>query len=238
MSSGLKVGACALVLLLGSVPAQADTAIKQIHAAERAADAELANRERVCKTRFAVSSCLEQARRDHRSKVADLRSEDMRLDEAQRRSTAETRRRSIAEKLSNRQSQAQSRSQARPEVQAAPDNAPGPAHRNRTTPSMRPAPGRFDMAPLGPSRRPAPKQRPDNPVPKPSRPLVSGRSASSPESAAAREAAARRQGERFEIHDRQIETRKADALRRRTEREASGRLAAPLPLPPGASSPP
>lgn len=242
MSTGINVGACALLVLLFGSPAHAETAMKKTRAAERAADAELASRERVCNTKFVVASCVEQARRDHRIKMADLRSEATALEEARRRSLADTRREAIADKLNARQAQARSEAQTdaqSPQAQAqsrAQGSSSGASEsERRATPPLRPGHRKLDMAPLGPAGQLVPKRVPHRPVPKPSRSLLPSPSASSPRSAAGREASERLQRERFEKRDREIEAHKADILRRRADREAQGRLAAPLPLPPGAS---
>ena len=62
-----------------------------IEAAFRQADAE-------CKTRFAVNSCMEQARGERRKALATVRERELALDDAQRRERAADRRRSVVEK--------------------------------------------------------------------------------------------------------------------------------------------
>lgn len=226
MSTCIKVGTVAIALWLCSLLAHAETAVEKMRAAERTADAELASRERTCNAKFVVASCVEQAQRDHRIKISALRSEAAALDEARRRSLADTRRQLIADKLSARQSEAQRSSSGASESE------------RQSTQRVRSGPRKLDMSPLGPTSRFPSKRMPHKTVPKPSRPLLPGRAASTPKSAAEREAVARRQREKFETRNRDIEAHRADTLRRQADREAHGRVAAPLPLPQGAVLPP
>ena len=88
--------------LLAAVPARAadrDDAERSRIASERASvEATFAARERECRERFVVTSCVEQARRERRRGLDALRARQLLLDEARRRERAAERRDELAAK--------------------------------------------------------------------------------------------------------------------------------------------
>ncbi|MEP6738873.1 MAG: hypothetical protein ABJA61_00755 [Caldimonas sp.] len=95
--------AAALVLALSLAPLPAGAvdggAEKSRIAAERsAAEASYAARERECRQRFIVSSCIEDARRERRAALDGLRARQIVIDEAARRERVAARRAELAAK--------------------------------------------------------------------------------------------------------------------------------------------
>ena len=108
-------------------------------ARERAAiEATWVARERECVARFVVTSCVEDAQRARRAGLAELRRQEIVLDEAQRRERAAARLESLEKKLRQR---------------------PEPAPRVREPKAPRSAPEPADTADRSPARR-APKASP------------------------------------------------------------------------------
>jgi hypothetical protein len=102
-----------LWLWVVSVPlaqAQVDASAERSRIAQErtAADQRLREQEQACKTRFAVTSCVETARKAHRDAIAPLRQQEFLLDDARRQQRAVQRRTELEEKV------AQSKSDPRP----------------------------------------------------------------------------------------------------------------------------
>ncbi|WP_280155621.1 hypothetical protein [Piscinibacter sp. XHJ-5] len=100
------------VLGLAMLPAafaldvQAERAERDRIAAERAGvEATFGERERACRERFVVTSCLEDARRDRRQALENLRQQQVILDEAQRKQRAAQRMDDIRAKVSGEEAQ-------------------------------------------------------------------------------------------------------------------------------------
>lgn len=67
-----------------------------------AANAVLAEKESACRSRFVVAACVDAARQEHHAVLTRLRSEDMALDDAQRKESAARRRQALREKAAAR----------------------------------------------------------------------------------------------------------------------------------------
>jgi colicin import membrane protein len=80
----------------------ADGAERARIAAERSAlDARFAERERECRQRFVVTSCVDDARRERRRGLDGLKARQLQLDEAKRRARTEERRAELAAKAAD-----------------------------------------------------------------------------------------------------------------------------------------
>ncbi len=191
--------------------AQTDTPQRERIARERAAvEATTIQRERDCQDRFAVTACVEDARRTRRNELAELRRQTNALDEAQRKQRAERRRQSI------RDNQAQEEAQAR-------DLAQKSVREPRTLPVQRPpaATAETGRTPRANSVKP-PQARSQAPVGTPT-----------PSSVRADEAKNRAN---FEERQRAAQAHRDEVTRRNEELAARRKPVAPLPSP-AASSP-
>lgn len=129
--------------------ARADAEHDRLSSDRAAANALLADEERRCNAQFAVSACLEDARKAHRVTLNRLRREELSLDEAARRAAADARRREIAEKAAAGQARASDAGDAavaaEPRVHPVPRPATEPALRapniGRPRPAGQPASG-------------------------------------------------------------------------------------------------
>jgi colicin import membrane protein len=94
--------ACAAVLLL-AFPALAQDAgaeRERIRSERTAAELRFAAAQRECRARFAVNDCLEKVRREHAAVDADLRRQELVLNEAERRRRSAERQQAIDERNS------------------------------------------------------------------------------------------------------------------------------------------
>ena len=208
------VAALGVAMLLAwpvTTPAQTETSQRERIARERAeVEAMSARQERECRDRFAVTACVEDARRTRRNDLAELRRQTNALDEAQRKQRAERRRQTI------RDNQAQEEAQAKALAQK-------PAREPRTLPVQRPlaTTAETGKTPRANSAK-TPQARWQAPLGTPT-----------PSSARANEAKNRAS---FEERQREAQAHR-DEVTRRNEAQASQRKpAAPLPSP-AASSP-
>lgn len=126
-----------LWLSLAAVPlaqAQVDPSAERARIAQErtAADQRLREQEQACKTRFAVTSCVETARKAHRDAVAPLRQQEFLLDDAQRQQRALQRRAELEEKAAQSKNDAGQRGAELRAVDGAasapkkPRHSPGP----------------------------------------------------------------------------------------------------------------
>ncbi len=191
--------------------AQTDTSQRERIARERAAvEATTTQRVRECQERFAITACVEDARRTRRNDLAELRRQTNALDEAQRKERAERRRQTIRDHQAQDEAQAQALAQK-------------PAREPRTLPAQRSTatPVETTKTPRGNSPRP-PHLRPEAPVGSPAR------------SSARAEEAKNRAG--FEERQRAAQAHRDEVTRRNEELAARRKPAATLQLP-AASSP-
>lgn len=199
-------------VLLGCMTGLAAAAWAQSDAAERdrirreRADVEaaFAAQERDCQERFAVTACVDDARRSRRSALAELRRQVTVLDEEQRRQRAERRRQLIQENLAR-------------EAAEQRDAAPRPGREPLPAPAQRGSPAEREPKPV----RPAPPKSPDGRGPTPK----------APPSDAGRAAQEARHRARFEARQRDARAHE-DEVRARNEAAAAKRQpAASLPVP-------
>lgn len=193
----------------GGSGAQAERA--RIRAGRAAVEASFVERERECQTRFAVTSCIDAAKREQREQLSRLQAQEHVLDAAERKARAAQRMESIRNKISGeearqRDAQAIERSDATP--------------RNRQLPhvTVRPTPGpleRRDGGHAGPS-------------------AASGAIATSEAERRAEEA---RKTSEYEARIQDAQEHREAVLRRNAERTGKGKPVAPLPVPPAASAP-
>ncbi|MEP7100875.1 MAG: hypothetical protein ABI781_10215 [Burkholderiales bacterium] len=103
----MKLRLLGFALLCGaSAGALADAEHDRLASERAAANAKLAEQRRECETRFIVAPCLEDARNDNRATLAQLRQQELKLDEGRRRAVAEARRKAIADKAEAQQGRA------------------------------------------------------------------------------------------------------------------------------------
>jgi colicin import membrane protein len=89
-----------------ALDAQGERAERERITAERArVEATFDDRQRACRERFVVTSCLEDARRDRRQALESLRQQQVILDEAQRKQRAAQRMDDIRAKVSGEEAQ-------------------------------------------------------------------------------------------------------------------------------------
>ncbi len=118
--------ACAFCTFAMSWPAlsRADER-SEIATTRVAAEARYAERVKACRTRFLVTSCVDDAKRDRREALDALRTRQLALDEQRRRERAEGRRKEIADKLEDdaRRDRQRPRSAAPPSAASSPPAA-------------------------------------------------------------------------------------------------------------------
>lgn len=193
---------------------------KRIAEARAKADADLAAQEAECRTRFAVTPCLIDAREKHRAIVDPLRRDELMIDERERRQRAADRLEHLSRKA-----------EAAREAASAAAAAPAPEESDSAAKSGKP------LLPIRPRLRSGSA----------SEPIASGDAASAPSTeppAKPRRAHAPKRltpapdpqaVQRAEDRVRQAEERRARVLARNAERNAKKPPAAPLPVPAGAA---
>ncbi len=216
---------CVLTLLSSGTPApsyaqSSDAAFRDERgriARERAdAEARFSERQRECRTRFIVTSCVEDAKRDRREVIARLRREQNALDEKQRKEKAAERTDLIRRKA---------------ESEAAREKSPPEAAR-REPARQKPVRSAGASAPEAADRSVDAASAPRRSAPKgPLLPSIEPRSAARSAEDVARSRAT------FDAAQRAAAAHRAEVEARNAERAAKRKPAAPLPLPPGASAP-
>jgi hypothetical protein len=202
--------ACCLALAAGALRAEPhDVAAERqrIAAARAAAQQRYVERERECRTRFVVTSCVEDAQRERRATLAALRREENLLDEGQRQARAAERQEMLRERAQAEAARARD-AQARP-----PRSAASGASLDR--PSLQ-AKTRKGGTP------PTPKDLLKSPGSLPGGPR-------SPEEEARSRAA-------FEAEQREAAEHRAEVEAKNARRAATKKPARPLPVPPAASA--
>jgi len=165
--------------------------------------------ERACRERFAVTACVEQARKSQRDALASLRRQEAVLDEATRRQRAAQRMEAIRARISAEEARSR---EAQP---------PGPRQSGiRVAP---PRAGSASRAAGAASASPAPNAQPH-------RPAKAASSADSAELAQQRRVA-------FEARARAAQAHRDVVQQRLEQRQSKGKVSRPLPPEPGASSP-
>jgi len=212
----------ASVLLLvagaGQAMAQAPSAAGLRDARERiaheraAAEARFKERQRECLTRFVATSCVDDAKRERRERLARLREEQIALEEKDRRDRAAARTEAIRKK-----------------TEAAADRSAHPVDET----SREPKPPR-------PDRQPRANRAADAPSAAEGRPARRGKSLLPPPQTKGAVRSADDQARSratFEAAQRAAEVHRAEVEARNAARAARRKPAAPLPVPSGASAP-
>lgn len=176
-----------------------------------AANTRFLDRERECRTRFVVTACVNEARRDQRETLARLRSEESVLDDAQRKQRAAQRMDTIREKLDK--GDAKEREAGNVEQREA--------HRKATEP-------RVTVRSAGRAA-----SEPRRSVPSPARAASAGKPVVSAEDRRAEEARSRAA---FDARNEAAQEHREMVEKRNAERAAKRKRVAPLPSP-AASSP-
>jgi len=204
-------------LSLGGGLAQGDTvsdeAAQRLRIARAQADIEARfdEREQACQSRFAVTDCVEAARRDRREALRPLREQSLKLDDADRKRRAADRLRALegkAERAATQPPELKGRDEPEsPSVSGPSASLPAASSPARTA-------------------REASSPRPmRDPTAKPAADPVARRQ---------REAESRA---RFEARKKDIEARREEVERRNAQREKEGKRSRPLPVPGAASAP-
>jgi hypothetical protein len=211
----LCVALCSLVLggglaNGGTVP---DEAAQRLRIAREQADIEARfdAREQACQSRFAVTDCVEAARRERREALRPLREQSLMLDDADRRRRAAGRLRAI-------ESRAEPAAKQLPELKGreGPDSPIASGASSSVPAASRPARTAREASPPRPMRDSAAKP-PADPVAR--RQTEAGSRA------------------RFEARKKAIEARREEVERRNAQREKEGKRSRPLPVPGAASAP-
>lgn len=211
---------CVLALIaltlspLAQAAASADK--KRIAEARAKADADLAAQEAECKTRFAVTPCLLDARERHRAIVDPLRRDELTVDERERRQRA-------ADRLGHLSRKAEAAREAASVSASAPDASDVTTGKSLLPIRPRLRSGSASEPVAGGDAASAPSAEP---LAKPRRAHTSKRLTPAPDPQAA---------QRAEDRVRQAEERRARVLARNAERNAKKPPAAPLPVPAGAA---
>ena len=183
---------------------------------ERAAvEAKYAEQERECQTRFAVTACVEQAKRVRRSELADLRHRVVLLDERLRKQRAERRRDAIRDNLLREEA---ARRDAAASAEAAPLRRLVPEPPRRDPAAIREAPALRDAPKGTPARAPR---------------SAGGGSGivAAPDQEAAKRTREARSRAVFEARQDAARQHRREVQERNAARAAQGRSAAPLPAP-------
>jgi hypothetical protein len=204
-----------LVVVIRAGAAQDEVAERTRMERERAnVESVFVERERACQKRFAVTACVDEARRERRDALALLRRQEALLDEAQRKERAAQRMQAIRDKVSSGDAQQRDMADREPREAARKpaelaSTASTPAPREPATAKQ----GKTAPQPATPSAKPATRSTTDR---------------------AAQEA---RSKERFKASQEAAAEHRAAVERRNAQRAAKGKAASPLPTPPGASAP-
>lgn len=141
-----RLVASMLLLALSQTAWAQDEAERERIRSERARiEAAFAEQEKACYSRFAVNDCIDDARARRRAGLADLRRQEVSLNDQERKRKADERLREVQE----RQAEQARRQQA----------APAPAPASVPPPAARPAPRPQPATPRQPDAPPAPDTR-------------------------------------------------------------------------------
>ncbi|OYT99545.1 MAG: hypothetical protein CFE40_06850 [Burkholderiales bacterium PBB1] len=214
----MRLFALALIALTLSPLAQAAASDdkKRIAEARAKADADLAAEEAECRTRFAVTPCLLDAREKHRAIVEPLRRDELTVDERERRQRA-------ADRLGHLSRKAEAARVAASAADATAASAPDVSDVTTGKP----------LLPIRPRLRSGSASEPIAGVDAASAPPAQTRRAHKPKRLTP--APDPQAAQRAEDRVRQAEERRARVLARNAERNAKKPPAAPLPVPAGAA---
>lgn len=186
-------------------------------AAQRAAvQARYVEREQACKVRFAVTACIDAAKRERRTALDALRSRQLALDQRRRQDRADTRRRELAEKAADDAQRERSTAPAVMTTHPTPASVT-PQAPSASRPDRIASPEKVTRAPKAPAKPATPRKT------KPVEPAASR---------AARERAHRQSHDEKQRAVRQHREQSIDATLRRLSEKPP---ASSLPLPASAS---
>ena len=191
-----------------------------------AANARFAAQERECRTRFIVSSCIEDAKRERRKELDLLRARQIVVDEARRRERASERRTELANKA-DEDAKRQAERSARAASAASSGAASQPARGPLIAPG-RPVSPASDAASAGATGASAVRPR------TPTKGLSPG--AHPPTSAAEREAQAARRRAAFETRQQRAAEHRDDSATQVVRRMSTKTPSSSLPAPSSASA--
>jgi len=193
--------------------------LKRIATERAEIGARFVKRERECRTRFVVTSCVDDAKRERRQDLDRLRERQLAVDEAQRRERASGRKAELAAKAvedAKRDADRAARFAAHPASGAASQGASGLVEpRRQATP---------ERAASAPKRGPHPPAKAPVNAPRPR------------ESAALRQERETRSRAVFETRQRQAAEHRDESAAGAIRRMATKAPAAPLPAPSAASA--
>ena len=217
------VGRCLPVLLalVGALaaPARAEDGERRRIVQEREAiEARYAARERECRERFVVTSCVEDAKRDRRRGLDALRTRQLKLDEEGRRDRAAARQAELAAKAVD---------DARREQERAARAASAPASAGAPSARLRAPRG------VASDARRTPRDARDRPVPAARRLGIKPTQRGSDEERREREERSRAS---YEARLRRAAEHRQEVVEKAAKRGEERRPATPLPVP-GASAP-
>lgn len=193
-----------MISLIAGAWAQSDDAERERIRSERAGvEAAFAAQERACQERFAVTACVDDARRTRRGALAELRRQTTALDEAQRKQRAERRRQAIQDNLAREAAEQR-------DVPARPARPPQAAPSERAVPSER---------------------EPRSARPAPARPIEARVATPTPRAEGNRIAQEARHRSRFEARQRDARIHQDEVKQRNDAAAARRPPAAPLPVP-------
>ncbi len=213
---GLLFGALSLVA--AAVQAQGPVDERQRLAAERAAvEARFAESEAGCQQRFAVTDCVNEAKKERRDAMAPLQRRSAELDDAQRKQRAARQTEEVGRKLDEAQAREREAALREPVATRPPPaaasaeaaSAPLRDGRDARVPKLKPPPRR--LTPRTPPRAPTDAER------------------------RAAEAAGQA---RIDARKQAAQDHREAVERRNAQRAQSGKLVAPLPGPPASSARP
>jgi hypothetical protein len=208
----------------GQAPAVDEKA--QIERERDAAEARYRARERECRERFIVTSCVEDAQRQRRATLEALRARQLKLDEARRRGRAAERRAEIAAKTADDAKRAQAAQERDARTPALPGEArqprqPREPRQTREAREPREAAGtRRDAQPPRQAREGSSRQSGES---KAKAPRV--------DDPAERRAREERHRAEFEARQRKAAEHRAQSAERTIKRMHDREPAAPLPVP-------
>lgn len=206
-------------------PASAASAneLQRIANERAAAETRYASRERECRTRFIVTSCVDDAKRERREALDQLRARQLGADEVRRRERAMERRSELAEKAAE-DARIESERASRGAVVGASGAASQATRLRITSPRHEAAPGRTAGAASGTVSR---SRAPDK---------AFGLTPGPHESAPVRREREDQNRAAFETRQRQAAEHREESATATLRRMASKSPAAALPAPSGASA--
>lgn len=216
MKTVARSGLVAALALAGScvcaqAPADFGAERERIARESAAVEARFADRQSACQSRFAVTDCVNGAKKERREALAPLRRQASALDDVQRKQRAAERVEVVRSKVGSAQAR---------EREVVVRGAPGAARESTASAPAEPA--------SAPVREVKPRQAPKRVKARPLPPVKLD---------AARRADEAAGQARIDLRKQEAQAHREAAERRNAERAASGKRAAPLPTPASGAPP-